>query len=373
VRRGAFPTGDAYGMKPINMRSTAPWRERLSRSAIAYARFTFTMGSDRTVTATNDTHHGYDWTRPRPIIDLEDCQPCPSIHRAGGSPAICSYACLIGVLIGGIAGCAAPVPKLTPPLPAQWQHVVASNPAKPTDLHGWWHAFDDPQLDALVDRALTSNLDVAQAVARLRATRALHDRAHARYLPSLRAHTDDVSRSQRECFVLCRWLRRQLGIRILWPSRRHSTRITGRAGRQHRRPALRSGNPDRRSRTRMDRAAHRTTTGAAAVADQRRSPAPRAVAANSPAPAIGSTRRSGSGASGSRTIHSRVGGAAASRQRQRAALGRIARSEPPGPDVVATRHATGAGCMATGQCPCRSIAHTSRNCARRGGCAASRW
>ena len=179
-------------MKPINMRSTAPWRERLSRSAIAYARFTFTMGSDRTVTATNDTHHGCRLDAPA------------SDHRPGRLPTVpihtpcrgisghLSYACLIGVLIGGIAGCAAPVPKLTPPLPAQWQHVVASNPAKPTDLHGWWHAFDDPQLDALVDRALTSNLDVAQAVARLRATRALHDRAHARYLPSLRAHTDDV-------------------------------------------------------------------------------------------------------------------------------------------------------------------------------------
>ncbi|OOG65015.1 RND transporter [Rhodanobacter sp. B04] len=100
--------------------------------------------------------------------------------------------CVFGALLGGLAGCAASLPKLTPPVPAQWQHAVASDPAKSTDLHGWWHAFADPQLDALVDRALNNNLDVAQAVERLRAVRVLHDRSQARYLPSLTASTNDV-------------------------------------------------------------------------------------------------------------------------------------------------------------------------------------
>lgn len=100
--------------------------------------------------------------------------------------------CLIGILFLGLTGCAAPLPKLMPPVPAQWQHAVASDPAKPTDLHGWWHAFADADLDALVDRALTGNLDVAQAVERLHAARALHSRAHARYLPALSAHTADA-------------------------------------------------------------------------------------------------------------------------------------------------------------------------------------
>ena len=100
--------------------------------------------------------------------------------------------CLIGMLLGGVAGCAAPLPKLTPPLPAQWQHALASDPAKSTDLHGWWHAFGDPGLDALVDRALANNLDVAQAVERLRAVRAVQRSAQTRYLPALRASTSDV-------------------------------------------------------------------------------------------------------------------------------------------------------------------------------------
>ena len=100
--------------------------------------------------------------------------------------------CLFGILIGGLAGCAAPLPRLAPPLPVQWQHAVAAEPAKPTDLHGWWRAFADPELNALVDRALVANLDVAQAVERLRAERTLYSHAHDRYLPALSARTDDT-------------------------------------------------------------------------------------------------------------------------------------------------------------------------------------
>lgn len=100
--------------------------------------------------------------------------------------------CVFGVVLSGLAGCAAPLPRLAPPVPAQWQHAVAADPARPTDLHGWWHAFADPGLDALVDRALANNLDVAQAVERLRAVRTLHERAHARYLPALDARTHDA-------------------------------------------------------------------------------------------------------------------------------------------------------------------------------------
>lgn len=99
---------------------------------------------------------------------------------------------LLGCVLLALSGCAAPLPRLDPPVPAQWQHVVASAHPEPTDLHGWWHAFDDPQLDRLVDQALANNLDVAQAVERLRASRALHSRAHARYLPSLSARTNDA-------------------------------------------------------------------------------------------------------------------------------------------------------------------------------------
>lgn len=91
-----------------------------------------------------------------------------------------------------LAGCAAPLPRLAPPIPAQWQHQIAAGSTRPTDLHGWWHQFNDPALDVLVERALAGNLDLAQAVERLRAVRVMHARSGARYLPALRASTNDV-------------------------------------------------------------------------------------------------------------------------------------------------------------------------------------
>src|SRR6185437_4658859 len=62
--------------------------------------------------------------------------------------------CLVVALLIALAGCAEPLPRLSPPVTAQWQHAAASTQAKPSALHSWWHAFADPELDALVDRAL---------------------------------------------------------------------------------------------------------------------------------------------------------------------------------------------------------------------------
>lgn len=84
------------------------------------------------------------------------------------------------------------MPKLQPPIPAQWQHAMASQAAAPTDLRGWWRAFDDPALNGLVDRALAGNLDVAQALERMRAARTLQQHAGAPYLPHVKASTDQA-------------------------------------------------------------------------------------------------------------------------------------------------------------------------------------
>lgn len=99
---------------------------------------------------------------------------------------------LLGAVFVLLAGCATPLPQLAPPVPVQWQHLSGAATSPPTDLHGWWHAFADPQLDALVERALDNNLDVAAAVQRLLAVRTLQQRAHARYLPQLRANTSQA-------------------------------------------------------------------------------------------------------------------------------------------------------------------------------------
>lgn len=91
-----------------------------------------------------------------------------------------------------LAGCSVALPRLQPPIPAQWQHALTAQAAAPTDLHGWWRAFGDPTLDALVDQALARNLDVAQAVEHLRAARALQRRESVRYLPTLKASTQQA-------------------------------------------------------------------------------------------------------------------------------------------------------------------------------------
>jgi len=100
-------------------------------------------------------------------------------------------ATLAALLAALLAGCAAqPLPTLDRSLPAAWRHAPSPAASAP-DLKGWWHGFNDPALDALVDQALAENLGLKAAAERLLAARVL--RAHARdaYLPYLRAHVDN--------------------------------------------------------------------------------------------------------------------------------------------------------------------------------------
>jgi NodT family efflux transporter outer membrane factor (OMF) lipoprotein len=83
-------------------------------------------------------------------------------------------------------GCeSTPVPQLSPHdvPPAFEQSGGASTPVWPSQ--DWWQGFGDPQLTALMDRAHTGNLDIAQAAARLRQADARARQAGAALLPSL--------------------------------------------------------------------------------------------------------------------------------------------------------------------------------------------
>lgn len=64
----------------------------------------------------------------------------------------------------------------------------ASGPATPTSQSfAWWRAFEDSALDQVVDAALASNLDLAQAVARVGQARARARVAGALQLPTVQA------------------------------------------------------------------------------------------------------------------------------------------------------------------------------------------
>lgn len=100
---------------------------------------------------------------------------------------------LPALLAAALVGCtAAALPDLKPPLPSAWRNARTSLSAPRADLHDWWHAFHDPELNALIDRALQGNLDLAQAAERVRAARLLNRHSHDDYLPKLSVDTNDV-------------------------------------------------------------------------------------------------------------------------------------------------------------------------------------
>ncbi len=107
-----------------------------------------------------------------------------------------SFSFLSRLLAGGaalsLAACATVGPDYTAPtatdagLPAAYQNAnVAAQ--SPETLARWWEQFNDPVLNALVDRALASNLDLAQSVARLRQARESLVQARAGRIPTIGA------------------------------------------------------------------------------------------------------------------------------------------------------------------------------------------
>jgi NodT family efflux transporter outer membrane factor (OMF) lipoprotein len=80
-------------------------------------------------------------------------------------------------------------PDYAPPRPEMAGRFRATASLPPAagpqaDLASWWRAFDDPMLDKVVNQALAENLDLAQAVARVRQARAAAGIARAALLPS---------------------------------------------------------------------------------------------------------------------------------------------------------------------------------------------
>ena len=89
----------------------------------------------------------------------------------------------------------APQPPLDRATPENWlQSSVpagsqdASAPAlTAADLQNWWRRWNDPQLDALVEQALAQNLDLAQALGRLKQQRLLQGVAESSHKPEVTA------------------------------------------------------------------------------------------------------------------------------------------------------------------------------------------
>lgn len=72
----------------------------------------------------------------------------------------------------------------TSPLLAQEAPAAATASPSVVEQAGWWHALGDPVLSALVRQGLDANLDIEQAQARIRQSRALLAGARADFGPS---------------------------------------------------------------------------------------------------------------------------------------------------------------------------------------------
>jgi NodT family efflux transporter outer membrane factor (OMF) lipoprotein len=71
---------------------------------------------------------------------------------------------------------------------------AASAPAPPLDT--WWSGFNDPELTAIIERALNQNLDLAASLARVNHARAIAREAGARLLPDGSANTSATTLRQ---------------------------------------------------------------------------------------------------------------------------------------------------------------------------------
>jgi NodT family efflux transporter outer membrane factor (OMF) lipoprotein len=114
-------------------------------------------------------------------------RPSGATHRPHWGVRCLPLACAFTWL----GGCTAPsLPELKPDPPVAWQHAPPTTANAPApDLRSWWKAFNDPELDRLIDKALADNLTVRQAVLHIKGARALARRTNAGFLPQLGAHT----------------------------------------------------------------------------------------------------------------------------------------------------------------------------------------
>ena len=79
----------------------------------------------------------------------------------------------------------------TPVVVSELPEAFSAAPAEPSSNaytpQNWWRAFEDPVLDGLVERALASNLDIAESAARLRQAKAQARVAQSALVPTTSA------------------------------------------------------------------------------------------------------------------------------------------------------------------------------------------
>jgi len=71
--------------------------------------------------------------------------------------------------------------------PDRYAEVLPAQNIAATDIRSWWRYFHDPELDALIERGLSANLDMQLAASRIRQARYHEREVHAQAFPSVDA------------------------------------------------------------------------------------------------------------------------------------------------------------------------------------------
>jgi NodT family efflux transporter outer membrane factor (OMF) lipoprotein len=116
---------------------------------------------------------------------LDDTQT-PLMSRLKGAGTLLPPTLLISALVlnGCSVGPSYSRPELQLPSEFQTQLDEAAK-EESTDLAEWWSAFDDDQLNTLIDRAVKRNLDIKEALFRVQESRALRGIASTTLLPTI--------------------------------------------------------------------------------------------------------------------------------------------------------------------------------------------
>lgn len=95
--------------------------------------------------------------------------------------------CALGLLLAGIAGCTVGPDYQRPPMDTpEAYREVATGPTAEADVI-WWHGFQDPALNGLIETALATNRDIAVAMTGLAEAEALIRAERSDLLPGLDA------------------------------------------------------------------------------------------------------------------------------------------------------------------------------------------
>jgi outer membrane protein, multidrug efflux system len=99
-------------------------------------------------------------------------------------------ACVALLMMTVLGGCSAVGPDYVRPamvLPEQWHNSAMTNVQDEQRLAGWWQLFKDPLLNALIEKTTVENLDLQQALSRVKTARLQTVRSEASQFPGVDA------------------------------------------------------------------------------------------------------------------------------------------------------------------------------------------